>query len=462
MLGEHGYGAVDEVDAGGTFLGLAVDDVALLHVVAHVGDVYADLPAVAHGAYGECVVEVLGIVGVDGECGDGAEVLAAGNLLGGDAGVNLVGYTLHLFGVGIGQSVFRQDGMHLGVVLALVAEDVHHFSGGALCLFGPVGNLHHHLLSVLGPFHTAFGDEDVGGERAVGEYEGIVALHLYLSDEGVLGTFHDFDDLRLTCVCASACQHRHSYAVAVEGMARIPFADEYFLAAVVGDEHVVAVALLAENALDDLAATGLVYVGSVAVGGEIVVEDEVRKTLYDDHFGRMLYGTDGRKDVLDVQRLVFALLEEAEQAVHHLAFALAVVFLCHDCSCFLCGRTFVEYSLPADGGTMSPSLGLRGSRRMLTSPPPSLCLPRQSRESFFDFPASSACFSCRCKVYSALQSYGKKRKPAVSKAPFVMFFVCSSSFFHRMALLCAVCRSAMFRATAHFLSITTGMFHYFA
>ena len=98
---------------------------------------------------------------------------------------------------------------------------------------------------------------------------------------------------------------------------------------------------------------------------------------------------------------------------------------------------------------------------MLTSPP-SLCLPRQSRESFFDFPASSACFSCRCKEYSALQSYGKKRKPAVSKAPFVMFFVCSSSFFHRMALLCAVCRSAMFRATAHFLSITTGMFHYFA
>ena len=43
-LGQHGYGAVDEVDTGGTLHGLLVNDVALLHIVRHISNVHTHLP----------------------------------------------------------------------------------------------------------------------------------------------------------------------------------------------------------------------------------------------------------------------------------------------------------------------------------------------------------------------------------------------------------------------------------
>ena len=42
-LGEHGDGAVHEVDAGGAAVGLLVDEAALGDVVADIGDMHAHL-----------------------------------------------------------------------------------------------------------------------------------------------------------------------------------------------------------------------------------------------------------------------------------------------------------------------------------------------------------------------------------------------------------------------------------
>ena len=43
VLGQHGNGAVNEIDARGALLGFLVDDAALLDVVAHVGNVDSNL-----------------------------------------------------------------------------------------------------------------------------------------------------------------------------------------------------------------------------------------------------------------------------------------------------------------------------------------------------------------------------------------------------------------------------------
>ena len=92
MFGKHGNGAVHEIDARGALHGFLIDDGTFLHVVAHIGYVHAYFVEVLGVgcwvlADTQGIVEVLGILGVDGESAYVAEVLAAGNFFGRDAGI---------------------------------------------------------------------------------------------------------------------------------------------------------------------------------------------------------------------------------------------------------------------------------------------------------------------------------------------------------------------------------------
>ena len=61
-LGKHRYGAVHEIDTGGAFLRLLVNERSGPDVVRHVGDMDAHFPiAVGELADGECVVKILGV-----------------------------------------------------------------------------------------------------------------------------------------------------------------------------------------------------------------------------------------------------------------------------------------------------------------------------------------------------------------------------------------------------------------
>ena len=46
-FGQHGDGAVDQIDAGGSFHGLLVDDGTFFHIVRHVGNVHTDFVEIA-------------------------------------------------------------------------------------------------------------------------------------------------------------------------------------------------------------------------------------------------------------------------------------------------------------------------------------------------------------------------------------------------------------------------------
>ncbi len=86
VLGQHRDDAVDEIRARRAHIGLAVERRPLAHVVAHVGDVNADLDGpVALVDDVDGVVEVLGVDRVDGEDAGLAEVAAALDLVRGDA-----------------------------------------------------------------------------------------------------------------------------------------------------------------------------------------------------------------------------------------------------------------------------------------------------------------------------------------------------------------------------------------
>ena len=126
-LGQHRDGAIDEIDAGGTLDDFLVDDRALLHIVADISymDTYFVELATCRLALElterQGIIEVLGIFGVDGTSPHVSEVLTALDFLGSDARFNLVGSLLHVLGIPVRQSVLRQDGVHLHVVVALLA-----------------------------------------------------------------------------------------------------------------------------------------------------------------------------------------------------------------------------------------------------------------------------------------------------------------------------------------------------
>ena len=124
VLGQHGDGSVDEIDGGGSLLCFLVDDGAFGDVVRDVGDVDAYFVEVVLLSDRQGIVVVLGIVWVDGAGPHIAEVLALGKVFLGDHTTDFLRCFLHLLRVLIGQAILCEDGMHLGIVLALAAEDV--------------------------------------------------------------------------------------------------------------------------------------------------------------------------------------------------------------------------------------------------------------------------------------------------------------------------------------------------
>ena len=93
--------------------------------------------AVGECAYRQGVVEVLGVLGVDGECGHIAHVDATGYLFGCYTCVDMVGGLLHIGRIAVGESEFGENGVHLGGVLAGLAQNVDHFAAWILLLVGP-------------------------------------------------------------------------------------------------------------------------------------------------------------------------------------------------------------------------------------------------------------------------------------------------------------------------------------
>ena len=79
--------------------------------MAHVGNVYAYLPQSVDGA-GESV----------------AEVLAFGIVFGCYLSRNLLGSLLHILRILVRQAVLREDSVHLDIVVASLAQHVHHLA----------------------------------------------------------------------------------------------------------------------------------------------------------------------------------------------------------------------------------------------------------------------------------------------------------------------------------------------
>ncbi len=142
------------------------------------------------------------------------------------------------------QSVLGQDSVHLGGVLASLAEDVNDLADRVLCLVRPLHDADHGLVARLALLEVLFGDEDVVGQRAVlCEEVGIALLHLQGSHEGLVATLEYFSDGSLADVVFPAGQERDLHRVAVHGVEAVALSHQDGFAAFLRLEGVLAVCL---------------------------------------------------------------------------------------------------------------------------------------------------------------------------------------------------------------------------
>ena len=218
-LREHGDGAIDEVDTRSTVVSFLVDGGAFFHVVGHIGDMHAHFPkATVELADRQGIIEVLGILGVDGTGEDLTEILTTVDLLLGDGGIDLLGGLLHVLRILIGQVVLGEDGMHLGIVVTRLTQDIDHRTDDVL-VFGirPLDDLHHGLVVGLTTLELPLGDDDVVDEgRVLWNEEGPVLIDTQPTNDLVVGALDDLNDHRLLDMFITTGHVGHLHTIAVQ------------------------------------------------------------------------------------------------------------------------------------------------------------------------------------------------------------------------------------------------------
>ena len=232
LLRKHRDRAVHQVDGRAALAGLLVDQRAGTDIPGHVGDVHADLIiAVRERLERQRVVEILCIGRVDGERERVAEILAALQILGRDGVRDLIGGVLHLGREAIGEIELRQDGVHLRVILARLAEHIHHVAPGprfaALPAVHDRGDLHARLRTHGG---RRFGVHlDIVRHRlALHQDPGLGPDGMVKAHEGARGAFENLHDLALAAAVVPALLacHSHAHEIALQGVARLGGLDE--------------------------------------------------------------------------------------------------------------------------------------------------------------------------------------------------------------------------------------------
>ena len=272
----------------------------------HVGYVHSHLPqAVAEPPYGQCVVEVLGVVRVDGAREGLPEVLPLLQILLCYLARYLVGGVLHSLGILVGQSVLCEDGVHLDVVVARRTEHVCHLSYHVTVVaVGPLHYPHHRLVAVLASFKLAARYYDACRQGAVLRYEvGDVAVGAQPSHESVLGALYYLYHLSLFYVVPPARHDRHPHPVSRQRPHGVALRNEYWCLAVVGYERVLSVLLALERALLHLPFR-IEPVGVVAHFGEEVVPCHLLHDVYCEHLQRVCVEVQGAEYLLETECLV--------------------------------------------------------------------------------------------------------------------------------------------------------------
>ena len=199
-VGQHRYNGADEVGTVAAFLGFFVEGGAGFDVGGDVRDMDADaVAAFAEFLDGEGVVEILGIVGIDGEGKDITAIAAALAVGGAHLVRNGFGLFLDRGREGGVEIVFVENALEFGVGGVCFSEDIDDFTLGIEVSLFPFNHLDDNLIAnfwegfdsgVAGVGHDEIlNDAGVVGYDVVG-----VASFFEVADNGLTGALEDADD----------------------------------------------------------------------------------------------------------------------------------------------------------------------------------------------------------------------------------------------------------------------------
>ena len=187
-LGQHRDRAIHEVDARGTLQGFTIDDVTFVHVSRHIGNVYADFPSsICKRADGKCIVEILSIARVDRKGEHIAHIFTPRDLFRRHAVRNLVRSLLYPRRVSIRQIKLGQNGVHFGVVLPFLTQNIYDFADRTLSFHRPLHDFYDDLVARLATLQVPGRNEYIVGQHATGrDEEGVIFLHFQAAYERII------------------------------------------------------------------------------------------------------------------------------------------------------------------------------------------------------------------------------------------------------------------------------------
>ena len=210
--------------------------------------------------------------------------------------------------------------MHLGVVLACLAQYVKHLANRVLCSFGPFHDTHHGFVARLALLEVFAGNEDVVCQGAVLCQEiGIALLHLERSHEGLLAAAQYVGDGGFADVVLATGKERDLHEVAVHRVEAVALGHEDGFAAFLGLEGVLAVGLAVERAGHHLRG-GVQGVVAARLFLDEVVHLQAFQHIHEEHLGRRGVQVELLADGLQGEQDVGVLLKE----INHCAFQIAL------------------------------------------------------------------------------------------------------------------------------------------
>ncbi len=199
LLRQHGDHAARKVDAGRTVVGIDVDGIAVLHIVAYIGNRHQQAPALGAADFGgfavHGIVKVARILAVDGDQRDIGQVdagLAVGQayLVG-----QLLGQRQALVRELMGHAIFahRNLDFHAGVVD--LAQHLDHAAHGLAEQGRRLGQFDHDDLAGLGGADRAIGDQHILAVALVfRSHEPDAAFLQQAANDGLRRALDDFNN----------------------------------------------------------------------------------------------------------------------------------------------------------------------------------------------------------------------------------------------------------------------------
>ena len=192
--------------------------------MCYVSNVDTNFPnAFAYLTNRQGIVEILGIFGVNRASEHLPEVFSFSQILWGNLATNSLCGVFNCLWILVRQAVLRQDGVHLRIVIASLAQHVDNLSYDVfMILIGPFAHFYHHLVIGLAALQLVSWNQDVVGKQVLlCHQEGDVLFNSQFTDELIARTLQYFDDLCFFDVLLTARHERHFHAVTIECRHRV-------------------------------------------------------------------------------------------------------------------------------------------------------------------------------------------------------------------------------------------------